>query len=233
MGLKGDLAELPLTDLVEMTSVGGKTGRLVLFDEEDAVAGVLMFRGGRLVAPLAASWPPRRRSTRCSGSSRAPSTSTPLRLTTTRSTWPRSRCSWRACAAGRGVPPAPRSRRRPSSATARGKRRALEARVLGYLGPGARPSATSWRASCGRRADEYDALQRSARLAARGVVRVELPADADRPSRRGGHLNLSLNVEAGPGSICYPAFDARRGVAPWTTSSTWFAVGRRAARAGR
>ena len=49
MGLKGDLGELPLPDLVEMTSVGGKSGRLVLFDEEDAVAGVLMFRSGRLV----------------------------------------------------------------------------------------------------------------------------------------------------------------------------------------
>ena len=49
MGLKGDLGELPLPDLVQMTSVGGKTGRLVLFDEEDVVAGVLMFRGGRLV----------------------------------------------------------------------------------------------------------------------------------------------------------------------------------------
>ena len=49
MGLIGDLGELPLPDLVQMTSVGGKTGRLVLFDEEDAVAGVLMFRAGRLV----------------------------------------------------------------------------------------------------------------------------------------------------------------------------------------
>ena len=49
MGLIGDLGELPLADLVQMTSVGGKTGRLVIFDEEDAVAGVLMFRGGRLV----------------------------------------------------------------------------------------------------------------------------------------------------------------------------------------
>ncbi len=49
MGLRGDLGELPLPDLVEMTSVGNKTGRLVLYDEEDAVAGVLTFRAGRLV----------------------------------------------------------------------------------------------------------------------------------------------------------------------------------------
>jgi hypothetical protein len=53
MGLKGDLGELPLPDLVEMTSVGSKTGRLVLYDEEKAVAGVLTFRAGRLVAARA------------------------------------------------------------------------------------------------------------------------------------------------------------------------------------
>jgi hypothetical protein len=53
MGLIGDLGELPLPDLVQMTSVGSKTGRLVLLDEEDAVAGVLMFRAGRLVGARA------------------------------------------------------------------------------------------------------------------------------------------------------------------------------------
>lgn len=49
MGLSGDLADLPLSDLIEMMSVGGKSGRLVLYDGEEAVAGVLRFRGGRLV----------------------------------------------------------------------------------------------------------------------------------------------------------------------------------------
>jgi hypothetical protein len=53
VGLKGDLGEMPLPDLVEMTSIGGKTGRLVLYDEEEAVAGVLMFRAGRLVGARA------------------------------------------------------------------------------------------------------------------------------------------------------------------------------------
>jgi hypothetical protein len=53
MGLRGDLGELPLPDLVEMTSVGNKTGRLVLYDEEEAVAGVLTFRAGRLVGARA------------------------------------------------------------------------------------------------------------------------------------------------------------------------------------
>ena len=49
MGLKGSLDELPLSDLVEMTSLGDKTGRLLVLDEEGAVAGELAFRDGRVV----------------------------------------------------------------------------------------------------------------------------------------------------------------------------------------
>lgn len=49
MGLRGDLGEVALSDLIEMTSLGGKTGRLVLRDAEGQVAGELAFRDGRLV----------------------------------------------------------------------------------------------------------------------------------------------------------------------------------------
>jgi Domain of unknown function (DUF4388) len=49
MGLKGSLDELPLADLIQMISLGGKTGRLTLFAEKGAVAGELTFRDGRLV----------------------------------------------------------------------------------------------------------------------------------------------------------------------------------------
>ena len=49
MGLKGNLAELPLADLIEMTALGGKTGRLTLFDAGGAACGALAFRDGRLV----------------------------------------------------------------------------------------------------------------------------------------------------------------------------------------
>ena len=52
MSLKGSLAELPLADLIEMTSLGGKSGRLTLFDEDGAVAGALGFREGRLVGAV-------------------------------------------------------------------------------------------------------------------------------------------------------------------------------------
>ena len=50
MGLTGGLDELALADLVEMTALGSKTGRLTLTDEEGGVAGSLSFRDGRLVA---------------------------------------------------------------------------------------------------------------------------------------------------------------------------------------
>jgi len=52
MGLKGNLAELPLADLIEMTALGGKTGRLTLFDGEGAARGSLAFRDGRLVGTV-------------------------------------------------------------------------------------------------------------------------------------------------------------------------------------
>ena len=52
MGLRGSLAELPLADFVEMTALGGKTGRLLLFDEEGVVAGELTFRKGRLAGAV-------------------------------------------------------------------------------------------------------------------------------------------------------------------------------------
>src|SRR5665648_1165720 len=52
MGLKGSLAELPLADLIKMTALGGKTGRLRLFDEEGTAAGELAFRDGRLVGAV-------------------------------------------------------------------------------------------------------------------------------------------------------------------------------------
>jgi hypothetical protein len=48
MGLKGNLAEMPLPDLIEMTALGGKTGRLVIFRADGATAGRLDFSAGRL-----------------------------------------------------------------------------------------------------------------------------------------------------------------------------------------
>ena len=55
----------------------------------------------------------------------------------------------------------------------------LEARLLGYLGPGARTVGDVVEGILvGGDADEYDALHALRRLAAREVVRVERPAEA-------------------------------------------------------
>lgn len=50
MSLQGSLDELALTDLVEMISIGRKTGRLTLFGESGLAAGGLSFCEGRMVA---------------------------------------------------------------------------------------------------------------------------------------------------------------------------------------
>ena len=50
MGLKGSLAELQLADLVELMSLGRKTGLLTLYDGCGALAGELAFSEGLLVA---------------------------------------------------------------------------------------------------------------------------------------------------------------------------------------
>ena len=183
MGLKGDLGELPLPDLVEMTSVGGKTGRLVLFDEEDAVAGVLMFRGGRLVGAHSGEL------TRREGLLRAPRAQDRARSTsirrpnsrTTRSTCRPSLSSSRGCAAStRRTGCAGACRRRPSSATSAARPKTPWRRAS---------SGTSVRARArvgdvvegmlvGGDVDEYDALHALRRLASREVVRVERPAEA-------------------------------------------------------
>ena len=78
---------------------------------------------------------------------------------------------------------------------------ALEVRVLGYLGPGARTVGDVVEGLLvGGDADEYDALQRAATTSRpAGPCASTFPGRPARLTRRpAGHLNLSLNVEAGP-----------------------------------
>jgi hypothetical protein len=49
MSLEGKLSELSLSDFVEMTALGAKTGRLQVRDADGTVAGQLFFRDGRIV----------------------------------------------------------------------------------------------------------------------------------------------------------------------------------------
>ena len=191
MGLTGDLGELPLADLVQMTSVGGKTGRLVVFDEEDAVAGVLMFRGGRLVGARAGELAAEKAFYALlavnTGSfefdANAELDEDEVDLST----------ESLLIEGMRRLDEVSRMRRRlPTHALVRyvdGEAEdALEARVLGYVGPGARTVGDLVDGLLvGGDADEYDALDAVRRLAAREVVRVERPEagredpDADRP----------------------------------------------------
>lgn len=52
MSLKGTLAELALSDLIEVTSLGGKSGRLDIVHPDGSPAGTLAFRDGRLISAV-------------------------------------------------------------------------------------------------------------------------------------------------------------------------------------
>jgi hypothetical protein len=50
MGFKGTLSELALPDLIEITSLGSKTGVLEVFHPDGEVAGRIAFRDGQLTS---------------------------------------------------------------------------------------------------------------------------------------------------------------------------------------
>jgi hypothetical protein len=190
MGLIGDLGELPLPDLVQMTSVGGKTGRLVLFDEEDAVAGVLMFRAGRLVGARSGELTAEKAFYALLGlkmgsfdfDAQAELDDDEVNLST----------ESLLIEGMRRLDEVYRLRRKlPAPAVVRycggGTEDPLEARVLGYIGPGARAVGDIVEGILvAGDADEYDALSALSRLAKSGTVRVELPLDADRSDPHAG-----------------------------------------------
>ena len=179
MSLKGSLAELPLADLIEMTSLGGKTGLLVLSDEKGAVAGELAFRAGLLVGAT------------CGELSAEKAFYALLALTGgTFDFDPEAELDEGICnlrtesllmEGMRRLDEIRRLRRLlPAPARVRllegESQDAVEARVLGYLGPGARQVGDIVEGVLvGGEADEYDALKALQRLTARGVTRIELP----------------------------------------------------------
>jgi hypothetical protein len=179
VGLTGELGELPLPDLVQMTSVGGKTGRLVLFDEEDAVAGVLMFRAGRLVGAHAGELTAEKAFYALLGLTTGSFEFDPgaemddaeLSLST----------ESLLIEGMRRLDEVYRLRRiLPAPAVVRfrggGSEDPLELRVLGYLGPGARRVGDVVEgALVAGDADEYDALNALHRLVEAGSVSLESP----------------------------------------------------------
>ena len=190
MGLIGDLGELPLPDLVQMTSVGGKTGRLVLFDEEDAVAGVLMFRAGRLVGARSGELTAEKAFYALLGlktgsfdfDAQAELDEDEVNLST----------ETLLIEGMRRLDEVYRLRRRlPAPAYVRfcggGTEDPLEARVLGYVGPGARTVGDIVEGILvGGDADEYDALNALSRLVGErdGARRTAAGGRVVRPARR-------------------------------------------------
>jgi hypothetical protein len=179
MGLTGSLFELPLADLIEMISLGGKSGRLSLYDAESAPAGELAFRDGRLVGAACGEL----------GAEKAFYALLALKEGSfhfdpvaelgddafdlpTESLLMEGMLRLDELARLRGDLPAP-ARVRLLEGEPEDE---LEARVLGYLGPGARLLGDIVEGLLvGGDADEYDALRTLQRLAARGIVRVERP----------------------------------------------------------
>ena len=190
MGLIGDLGELPLPDLVQMTSVGGKTGRLVILDEEDAVAGVLMFRGGRLVGARAGELAGEKAFYALLGVRTGSFEFDPTaELDEDEVNLPTESLLIEGM---RRLDEVFRMRRRlPAPAVVRflggGTTDPLEIRVLGYLGPGARTVGDLVDGILvGGDADEYDALHALMHLAEIEVVRVEIPDGAVGAEPQGG-----------------------------------------------
>lgn len=185
MGLKGELGELPLSDLIEMTSLGGKTGRLVLSNADGAVVGELSFREGRLVG---ASY----------GSLTAEKAFYGL-LELREGSFefdPRAHIDDESCnlqttsllmEGMRRIDEVQRLRRQyPAPAVVGLRYRGAasddpaEARVLGYIGPGARTVGDIVEGILvGGEFDEYDALTALGRLHERGLVLIEVPTGPD------------------------------------------------------
>lgn len=177
MGLRGDLGELPLPDLVQMTSVGAKTGRLVVYDEEGAVAGVLTFRGGRLTRAQSGELTAERAFFALLGLTTGSFDFDPAaELDEDDVDLPTESLLMEGM---RRLDETYRMRRRlPAPAVVRyvggSAEDALEVRVLGYLGPGARTVGDVVEGLLvGGDADEYDALQALLHLEAGGTVLVE------------------------------------------------------------
>ena len=180
MSLEGDLRELPLASLIEMTALGSKTGLVLLHDHEGGEIGRLVFRDGRLVGASCGSLGPEKsfyallavkegrfrfEPTTAIGDEQCNLPTASLLMEGMRRI--------DELAELRRTLPAPAYARLGEGQA----RDALESRVLGYLGPGARTIGDIVDGVLvGEDADEYDALKAITRLEARGVVAVARPA---------------------------------------------------------
>lgn len=179
MGLSGGLDELAVAALVEMVALGGKTGQLTLARPDGAVAGRMAFREGRLAGA------------HCGALSAEKAFYTLLalkdgtfefdpRAMLDQETWNLSTESL-LMEGMRRIDEIRRLRQfmpAPAIVTLGDgiAEDQAEARVLGYLGPGARSVGDIVEGLLvGGDVDEYDALKALARLKQRGVVGIEAP----------------------------------------------------------
>jgi len=193
MGLKGDLGELPLSDLIEMTSLGGKSGRLLLYGADGELAGDLAFRDGRLVGASHGKLTAEKAFYSLldlqDGSFDFDS-DTPV---------DDESCNLQTASllmeGMRRIDEIQELRRQyPAPAIVGMQSRgamsddATEARVLGYIGPGARSVGDIVEGILvGGEFDEYDTLKALGRLHERGIVLVDIPTGPDgQPLARGG-----------------------------------------------
>jgi hypothetical protein len=193
MGLKGDLGELPLSDLIEMTSLGGKTGRLVMYDVEGAACGELAFREGRLVGASFGQLKAEKafyglldlREGSFEFDSETPIDDESCNLQTASLLMEGMRRIDEVQQLRRQYPAPAVVGLRYRSAVADD---AAESRVLGYVGPGARAVGDIVEGILvGGEFDEYDALRALHRLHERGLVMIEIPIGPDgEPVSQGG-----------------------------------------------
>jgi hypothetical protein len=181
MSIEGDLNELPLASLIEMTALGSKTAHVLLYDAEGAEAGRLVFRDGRLVGATCGTLGPEKSFYAMlavkEGRFRFEPT---VEIGDEQCNLPTASLLMEGM---RRIDELTELRRKfPAPAyayLAEGQARdPLEARVLGYLGPGARTIGDIVDGILvGADADEYDALKTITRLEARGVIRIQHPRD--------------------------------------------------------
>jgi hypothetical protein len=180
MSLQGSLDELPLSDLIEMTSLGNKSGLLAITDLRGGALGSLGFNAGRLVSATCGALHGERAfyvllDIREGGFNFDPRADVPAEdfsLST-------------ASLLIEGMRRIDEVRRlrnfMPSDAIVRlaggAAEGPAEASVLGYLGPGSRSVGDIVAGMLvDGAADEYESLRAMARLEDRGVVGVIRPA---------------------------------------------------------
>jgi hypothetical protein len=180
MTLKGTLSELALSDLTEVISLGGKSGRLEIAGGEGEPAATLSFRDGRLINASAGALHGERAFYAVLGlregsfffDTEADPGEETLDLPTGSLLMEGMRRVDEVFRLRDALPAT-------SRATFIGgePEDAVEKSILGYLGPGARDVGDIVAGMLlDGLADEYDALRALSRLVERGVVRVSAPA---------------------------------------------------------